>query len=611
MIKMKKLSTIIMALALVLGMSQCKKQETPTNGNGGEKVHITLNVNNGENISVNVDNGSRHDMSPRLGMVKFENGDVLYVGHDGKYIGYLTYQNGAFAGDLPAATNTSDYLHFYFLGGKGPDVGSITGNPTSFNISIADQSTKLPVLCYGRSTKTYGSTTNYSAVLEYKCALVKFDLVNHVEDYSVKLKNVPTQATVNFANPTATTAIVAKANQTNANMTLYGEPGNAAYRWAILLKGTNLTSGHDDLDITGYQGQDDLANLDNNNYIDEGISISNIVIPDAPNPLYAVKTSGDVLTKFSVGVGKKVYFSKANLKYTAAAGYQFHNTQFDEIYPALQSNGNPAQSGYNSNVHLSNLSDMDRFCWGFKVNATPGGDQYVEGNHDLDSDTDWGSQLTTEGRHWRTLTADEWNYLLYSRGPRSFMMVTAVIPYGSSYFRCRGLLLFPDGFNHTQIQGLYYSQDNTKPTKAGFNTDWYNKTNFTQTQIDAFGGNLYQAIDKVSDGTNYMFPTNENSNMNKLLAAGCVFLPALGYRYDGTQMTKYGYYDYANYAGQGFYWTATSIYSMGHEYSKYFWFGIHGAENGTGTNNEYVGTASSTQRDSGMCVRLVWDADPN
>ena len=603
MIKMKKLSTIIMALALVLGMSQCKKQETPTNGNGGEKVHITLNVNNGENISVNVDNGSRHDMSPRLGMVKFENGDVLYVGHDGKYIGYLTYQNGAFAGDLPAATNTSDYLHFYFLGGKTPTTTPTAGTTTSFNISIADQSTKLPVLCYGRSTKTYGSTTNYSAVLEYKCALVKFDLVNHVEDYSVKLKNVPTQATVNFANPTATTAIVA--GQTNANMTLYGEPGNAAYRWAILLPGTNLDNAE------GLTIDNTVANhvMDNNMYIDEGISISNTVIPAAPNAQYAVKTSGNVLTKFSVGVGKKVYFSKANLKYTAADGYSFHDTQFDEIYPAL-SNGNPAQSGYHSNVHLTNLSDMDRFCWGFKVNATPGGDQYVEGNHDLDSDTDWGSQLTTEGRHWRTLTADEWDYLLNSRGARSFMMVDAIIPYGSSSFlRCEGLLLFPDGFNHTQIQGLYTSNS---PSTVGFNTAWYNKKDFTDTEIDTYGRFLYQPIDKLRDSnSNYMFITNPNSNMYKLLAAGCVFLPALGYRY-GTEMTKYGCYQNSQYIGQGFYWTATNIYNMGNEYSKYFWFGIHGADNGTDTpNEEYVGTASSTDRKSGMCVRLVWDADPD
>ncbi len=599
---MKKLSTIIMALALVLGMSQCKKQETPTNGNSGEKVYVTLNVSNGESLAVNVDNnGSRHDMSPRLGMVKFESGDVLHVGYNGHYIGQLTYQNGAFGGELNGPTdNVQDHLHFSFLGGKGISENSPAVGATSFDFSIADQSAKLPVLCYGASNQIYGASSNYTAVLEYKCALVRFDLVNHGEDYTVTLSGVPTQATVNFANST----IVATEGQTNADMTLYGEPGNAAYRWAILLKDTNLEDA-EDLTI----GSTVASHvMDNNMYIDEGISISNTVIPAAPNAQYAVKTSGNVLTKFTVGVGKKVYFSKANLKYTAADGYSFHDTQFDEIYPAL-SNGIPAQSGYHSNVQLSNLSDMDRFCWGYKVNATPGGDQYVEGNHDLDSDTDWGSQLTTEGRHWRTLTADEWDYLLNSRGARSFMMVDAIIPNGSSFLRCEGLLLFPDGFNHTQIQGLYTT--NT-PATVGFNTAWYNKKDFTQDEINSYGRFLYHPIDKLRDSNqNYMFITNPNSNMYKLLAAGCVFLPALGYRY-GTEMTKYGCYQNAQYIGQGFYWTATNIYSMGNEYAKYFWFGIHGASNGTSTNNEeYVGTASSTGRESGMCVRLVWDADPD
>ena len=112
---MKKLSTIIMALALVLGMSQCKKQETPTNGNSGEKVYVTLNVSNGESIAVNVDNGGRHAVAPNLGVIQFRDTDVLYVGHDGKYIGQLTYNNGAFSGELNAPTS-NDFLHFYFLG---------------------------------------------------------------------------------------------------------------------------------------------------------------------------------------------------------------------------------------------------------------------------------------------------------------------------------------------------------------------------------------------------------------------------------------------------------------------------------------------------------------
>ena len=143
MIKMKKLSTIIMALALVLGMSQCKKQETPTNGNGGEKVHITLNVSNGESLDVNVnDNGGRHAVAPNLGVIQFRNGDSLYVGNNGKYIGKLGYTNGAFSGELAAPTG-DDYLHFYFLGGMDPATAPTAGTTTDFTINIADQSQKI------------------------------------------------------------------------------------------------------------------------------------------------------------------------------------------------------------------------------------------------------------------------------------------------------------------------------------------------------------------------------------------------------------------------------------------------------------------------------------
>ena len=46
---MKKLSLMIAALALVLGLSQCKKQEKPVAI--GEKQHIVLNAGNGNDGS--------------------------------------------------------------------------------------------------------------------------------------------------------------------------------------------------------------------------------------------------------------------------------------------------------------------------------------------------------------------------------------------------------------------------------------------------------------------------------------------------------------------------------------------------------------------------------
>ena len=582
---MKKLSTIIMALALVLGMSQCKKQETPTNDNGGDMVYITLEVSNGENVSMNVDNGSRHDMSPRLGMVKFENGDVLHVGYNHKYIGQLTYQDGAFGGTLPEATSgVTDNLHFYFLGGKGKGSDSPSANATSFTFSIADQHDVLPVLCYGHSTKTYGSATNYSAVLEYKCALVKFDLVNHVEDYSVKLKNVPTQATVNFDNPTATTAIVATANQTNANMTLYGEPGNAAYRWAILLPGTNLEDA-EDLTI----GSTVASHvMDNNMYIDEGISINNPLPVPAPDPEYAVKKSNGDLSQFTVNEnGKKVYFSKANLRFVGfnnnTGSWSFHENQLDASYA----------SGKGDNVDITG-STNDRFAWGLYGNHGMYEDDWpaITTNLSKADGNDWGcafSETSLEGGNWRTLTIDEWDYLFNGRTHDKRFLKVAIKLSDDSHADLavvQGILLFPD--------------DYVEPT--GLTKDF---TNFYDNPTA--GSNMGYVWVDGSNWSNSIVYTDQTSNTYKMLAAGAVFLPAAGYR-----ISAY-YYDYFCHqvpmylpiysiddTGRGYYWSSTSgAYNEFSHTSRAFYF-----------DRTRVREATSYQdRSHGMCVRLVWDAN--
>jgi len=614
-----------MALALVLGMSQCKKQETPTNGNGGDMVYITLNVSNSESLAVNVDNnGSRHDMSPRLGMVKFENGDVLHVGYNHEYIGQLTYQDGAFGGTLPAATTgVTDNLHFYFLGGKGINENSPAVGDASFGFSIADQSAKLPVLCYGASTKPYGSTTNYSAVLEYKCALVRFDLENHVEDYNVTLSGVPTQATVNFASPTATTAIVAAANQTNANMTLYGEPGNAAYRWAILLPETNLNTGHDDLSWEG-EGET-IPVMANNTYISSGLKISN---PEpvlfAPDAEYAVKNSDGVLSQFTVNAnGKKVYFSKANLKRTPSSNtWEFHNSQVEECYGEQKYK---QYTGAYQGIKQSNYgngplipiygSSMDRFCWGYYTEPSGpfmdvSSTDYVEGRKDLSRklETDWGCAFPNT--YWRTPTASEWDYLLNNtaRGNKRFMLVQFYNsdPVVGGGVKCEGLLLFPDDFVEPVDLHRTWTSPNTGNTLTFFSSTWYNKTD------------QYYLIDKQTwDSSDDGVCTESNSNMYKLLAAGAVFLPAVGVRSgDGGQYYKYNYYvDYtsnSDFHGQGYYWSAS--FNGTDRSAQYLWFGIHGSKyQGDGsqpTVTEYVGVNNpNLSRNQGCCVRLVWDAN--
>ena len=564
---MKKLSTIIMALALVLGMSQCKKQETPATGNTTPiypGVHITVNVGENEDNGGKGENGS------------FSSGDHLYVGHNGEYVGTLTFANGFFSGDIfPDQTVTDQPLHFYFVGNAAVTETPTPNETTSLSISIADQHENLPVLSYGASTKPFtGPNTTYSTTLKNKCALVRFDLLNQ-GDYEVTLSNVPTLATVNFANPTAETAIVATEGQSNANMTLYGEEGNTAIRWAILLPGTNLSTGHSDLNIT-YSGNVNLAELAYNDYVNSGISINNPKpAPAAPNAQYAVKTSDDVLTTFSVSGDKEVYFSKANLRYNESSGvWSFHDNQIDGCIGWVT--GSYPQ-GYNVSP---NGSEMDRFCWGFQYPTTTGESDYVDGSRNLNrtDGTDWGCALTGEGNNnWRTLTAAEWNYLLNNanRGSKRFMKVST------------GMLSITDPNTNTTydglfISGLFIAPDNFDPSQYSFTSSFANKS-WNNTTCQGLG---------IADA-------------NTLLAAGCVFLPALGYRDEN------GYQDYYPYSGGptntefvGYYWSATGVQqNAGSSLTPQ----AEALQFDRTTNT--MPSNNAEFRNLGMCVRLVWDAN--
>ena len=566
---MKKLSTMIMALALVLGMSQCKKKEIPTNGNGGEKVYITLNVNNGESIAVNVDNGGRHAVAPNLGVIQFENNDVLYVGYNGHYIGQLTYQNGAFSGNLDAPTSgVDDNLHFYFLGGREPATTPTAGTTTDFTISIANQkqNQKLPVLCYGASTQYYSSTgSNYTAVLEYKCALVKFNL-NKATEYDCILSNMPTEATISFATTSSNFTPIAKTS-TTGTIDLYREEGNTGVRWAILLPGTNLSA---DGNVSGAPS----GTLNANQFINSGITLTNPVFA-APDAQYAVKDKNSKMSVFSVSSTQKVYFSKANLRYDESTHvWSFHENQIDGCIGYVT-------GSYPQGTNVTpNGTKMDRFSWGLHGSTTTGETDWVDGSRNLNSTdgTDWGCALTGEGNNnWRTLTAAEWNYLLNNanRGSKRFMKVTI------------GTFNITDPntnttYNNLLITGLFIAPDQFDPSKYSFTSGFASKTwnNVTCQSIN------------IADATIL------------LEEAGCVFLPALGYR-DSNGYQAYYYYSKAtNYNFVGYYWSATGGEQMPNsaQTPKAEALKFDRTSNTMPSNNAQT-------RDLGMCVRLVWDAN--
>lgn len=230
----------VMALALVLGFTQCKKEQTPTD-NQTEGVRITLTVDGGNN-------GSKVDVNPNApqgyATVTFENGDVIYVGNNGAYVGYLTYDGTNFSGSIDDSNlNEADYLHFYFMGNKGT-----TSQPTT--VSITDQTSKYPVISYAHSTKLYKSgVTSYTAKLQNYCAIVKFTTNNIPTATAITVKGMQNIVSVDFAANNKATGVSGNpytpGNSGTGDIILHAV--STTERWAILLKqdavnGTTVTA---------------------------------------------------------------------------------------------------------------------------------------------------------------------------------------------------------------------------------------------------------------------------------------------------------------------------------------------------------------------------------
>ena len=252
---------------------------------------------------------------------------------------------------------------------------------------------------------------------------------------------------------------------------------------------------------------------------------------------------------FSVSASKKVNFSKGNLQATydgSSWTWAFANNQWDYIGNAA---GNTKVT--DASPFISENGTVDLFGWVGASSTWDGVNQYGitsskarnatngYGNSATENlKNDWGTLM---GTGWRTLTKDEWAYMLNSRS-------------GTRYCNAQvnsksGLVIFPDGYTHP-----------TGPT-APTNT---NTTNVAYT-TNSWSGEAW----------------------TKMENAGCVFLPAAGSR-DGNSVS------YAGTAGT--YWWSTHYEGGGdavdRAYNLYF------------TNNYLLPTAGS-YRDMGCSVRLV------
>ncbi len=280
--------------------------------------------------------------------------------------------------------------------------------------------------------------------------------------------------------------------------------------------------------------------------------------------------SGALIGQFSVSSTKKVYFSKGNLQYTKNTGiWSFMDHQYSTVETTSQAIGDDYASqdvvslfGWGTSGWNNDNTYYQPYNTAY-VNSSSKGYGYGPKNgttytYDLTgtyANADWGHNAISNGGNtagtWRTLTKDEWTYLFNTRSA-STVNGTENARYAKAYLfgTTHGVIIFPDSYTHPA--GV--------AAPLGIN----------ETSYTSWDGNQYTATDWA-----------------KMEAAGCVFLPAAGWR-DATTIKKVN--EYVRY------WTSTT-------------YSIAGYAHNVGITESSMTPADYNQKNYGYSVRLVHDAN--
>ncbi|MBO5849954.1 MAG: hypothetical protein J6Q47_01565, partial [Paludibacteraceae bacterium] len=197
---------------------------------------------------------------------------------------------------------------------------------------------------------------------------------------------------------------------------------------------------------------------------------------------------------FSVSADKQVYFSPGNLQYIRSSDtWQFASCQRECVGTDNVTGGEVEYDETGYDREGTALADkVDLFGW--STSATYFGVSISkDGNDYSGSFVDWGTnQIGNDAPNtWRTLTYDEWYYLLKERTNASSLIGIAEVN------GVNGLILLPDGWSCPD--GVTF--------RSGFH--------------DSDGVVDYYAA----------YQTFTAAEWSKMKVAGAVFLPAAGYRY--------------------------------------------------------------------------------
>ena len=451
---MKKVTLMLTALALVLGISQCKKQENPMPT--GEKQRIELTADNGNDGSKVSGSFSAATMN-----LFWEEGDVITV--SGGATGMLTLDGGAgtsqghFSGEIEIGSG-----ELVFTWTKPSREGNSEG--PDFNNQAGTQDWIIGNLVLEAKT-AYNESGKYSLKMEMPYAVLKLNLRDLVgesgNDVEIKVGS----------GAVATVKSLAKANSNEVYVAV-PELGENTY----------IFSGND-------ESVDKAWTLEANTYYTAGTNGAAILISPSPKgALPGLFTVGDNGTPDDTSDDIKVYFSKGNLQFhTTDKVWRFAEHQYDMCDDDIT--GSHPWVGYYENSGMW----IDLFGWGSTGNTPPSTDTYYQKyqpwatsnskvnttynqygygpstnssdpNLSVSNGSDWGanaiSNAGNEPGKWRTLTGGEenngeWDYLLEKRNmlhgkPRytERMGSTGVNIDGDTYY---GMFIYPDDYNGTVV----------------------------------------------------------------------------------------------------------------------------------------------------------------
>ena len=554
---MKRLTLILAALALTLSLSQCKKTETPTTDEG---IFITLKAGYG--------NGAKTDFAPATGAFVWTEDamEYIYVGgsNHSDCLGVLSGTgNGmvsmTFSGALTTTPDAGETLYFFYLG-KGRDGSAVSTlnfssqdgtleNVTNYHIAISEG-------------VEYAGQTSFSTTLNMKMAIAYFDVNGFknandaAETVYLHGDEVYSSATIDYTNGTIT-------GETKGYINL-GTANNGKYVALIPSVSTETTLKFDSNSKWG--AMNFLRGIQAGRYY----SNSGAALTVTAGALL----EGTVPGLFSVSATKMVRFSKGNLQYQGSTQtWRFAENQYNFVGGVNESGFDPDHQQYGNvfegEVQCKNeliapdySGWIDLFGWGTKNNPTT---YDVDGTY---SWNEWGENAisnggNTENSGWCTLTVGEWTWLV-------------------------GSTMGSDPGTNCRISSTVNNTANARYTNAILNINSTSSVNGIILFPDDYTAGTPEGIT--------WGPINEKSNWGTsctisgwatLEAAGCVFLPASGYR-KGISV------GYAN--SRGMYWSSSNTGS-GAGYAWYFDF-----------NKDSVNPQNYGGQGEGRSVRLVHNA---